>query len=134
MILPPTTMQPSKWACLMDMNHKAFVILFLIISGFGMTTKNFRMAFWLCDEILMTFEYFFDFFGIIWMTSSWLQPCWWARAELAWAIARAERFSARLGSWPFSLQLGIENWLKNELKFQFSVEDLFSIIFYNKID
>ena len=41
---------------------------------------------------------------------------------------------ARLGSWPFSLQLGIENWLKNELKFQFSVEELFCIICYNKID
>ena len=38
--------------------------------------------------------------------------------------------SARLVT--FSLQLGIENWLKNELKFQFSVEDLFSIIFYKK--
>ena len=42
--------------------------------------------------------------------------------------------SARLCLWPFSLQLGIENWLKNELKFQFSIEHLFSIIFYSKID
>ena len=41
--------------------------------------------------------------------------------------------SARLGSSPFSLQLGIENWLKNELKFQFSVEDLFSIIKLTKL-
>ena len=28
------------------------------------------------------------------------------------AIARAEGFSARLGSWPFSIQLGIKNWPK----------------------
>ena len=56
------------------------------------------------------------------------------RISVYWATARAEGFSARLGSWPFSLQLGIKNWLKNELKFKFSVEDLFSIIFFNKID
>ena len=42
--------------------------------------------------------------------------------------------SAQLGSWPFSLYLGIENWLKNKMKFQFPVEDQFSIIFYNEID
>ena len=39
--------------------------------------------------------------------------------------------SARLVT--FSLQLRIENWLKNELKFQFSVEDLFSIIELTKL-
>ena len=56
-----------------------------------------------------------------------------SRAELDRAIARAEGFSARLGSWPISLQLGIENLLKNELKFQFSVEDLFSIMKLTKL-
>ena len=31
---------------------------------------------------------------------------------MARAIAWAEGFSARLGSWPFLLQLEIKNWLK----------------------
>ena len=41
--------------------------------------------------------------------------------------------SPQLGSWPFSLELGIGKWLKNELKFQLSVEDIFSIIKMTKL-
>ena len=49
--------------------------------------------------------------------------------------------SARLGSWPFLLQLGCKKWSKNEpkigqkwAKIQFSVEDLFLINFHNNLD
>ena len=34
----------------------------------------------------------------------------WVWAKLAQTIARTERFSALLGSWPFSLHLEIKNW------------------------
>ena len=41
--------------------------------------------------------------------------------------SRAEGFSARLGSWPFSLQLEIENWPKTSRNFDF---DFFFFLVY----
>ena len=57
--------------------------------------------------------------------------------EPSWLEPKLELKDFKLGSArivTFLLQLGIENWLKNELRFQYSVEDLFFIIFNKEID